>query len=185
MKTREQINLVRKMNTPMGKLQAAQGQFVSSDPFDIECEDLTKTLARALFAMDMAAEHQDFPPNEVANMKDVLFNFGLKLAREWLGKDAELFQKYAAFLAAKRDHKPEQLLAWKRRVSGLYLDGGARPVKSILDHLSSHGITVPKSGKARKNFQKQVRDYCAEHNYRIAGGQRGAPTGNSNRRRKR
>lgn len=175
MKVREQINLVRKMDTPLGKLQAAQGQFVSDNPSDIERENLSKELARAVYAIDMATEHPDFPAAEVAKTKEVLLEFGLRLAREWCAKRPELFQQAADFLTAKRDHKPEQLEAWKRRVIVFYSFGGAHSVKSILDHLATHGITMPKPGNPRKNFQKQIRDFCKEHNFRIAGGERGRP----------
>lgn len=120
MKTRKQIQLIRSTASPLGKLQAAQGQFPA--PEYVGCENLRKHLIRALFAVDMVDQFPEFPAIERARADQVLLAFGKFCARKFQQLDPRALRFMADFLEAKRQPEEE-----------------ADPVRLVLTHLGAHG----------------------------------------------
>jgi hypothetical protein len=136
---RKRLKLIQAMQSPLGKLQAAQGQFPEAR--FVDSEDLRKKMAEALFGFNLVQRGERLPAGHKERCETRLLEFGRRCAEALVSGNEAPFVLWTEFIRARRKHRPqadpirEQLLA-------LAMDGNAINLDSLRSRLSAHGVDV-------------------------------------------
>jgi hypothetical protein len=131
MKPREQIELVKKMESPMGKLQAAMGQFPKAEY--VEAENFRKLALGALHCITMAEEHASFPAKDKAAAEQYLQMIGRTCAEQFKAMDPAKFRYWADFIDAKK--KPDEADPVRVAIGNFALDRDYVNLDDVYRHL--------------------------------------------------